>query len=141
MGNQNSMRFRKFLFFLIISVIIQISVCFASQPTEIKINYNPDFEVLSTFIIHPVEDQNQHYIESIMIYHNNDLIFNKNFSSQQNSHDQLTETFFPKNPNRRYLQKHDKIQIIIKCNYGETLTEEYKILELPNDSLILKKRY
>ncbi|MBN2686660.1 MAG: hypothetical protein JXR85_00645 [Deltaproteobacteria bacterium] len=100
-----------FTFFLFVSFLLLLPLSVqAHPPGTVTLQYDPDAKVLTVTITHSVADGTKHYIESVTIARNGELVKTFEYKSQP---DKKTFTY-------EYLietQKGDELKVRAGCNY------------------------
>ncbi len=97
--------------FLIAMLALAIGL-FAHPADEIRASYKASNQTLEISFDHKVKDANAHFIDSVEIRLNGDMIITQLTHAQI---DNSGGSFLYKIPN---LQKNDKLEIILICNKG-----------------------
>ena len=101
---------------LVLILIIASQPAVAHEPEQLTIIYNDRVDILTVAIKHQVRDKSTHYIEMIEVYHNNALVYVREYDSQSST-----------NFNERFsldAKEGDLILVKLCCNQGQCVSED-----------------
>ena len=84
-------KLKRSLLWVVLSLVAFSYEAAAHPPKDVSISFNPNGN-LTVKVNHSVNDPLKHYIKKIIIYVNNNIVIQKEYSSQTDA-DGLTDTF------------------------------------------------
>lgn len=113
----------------IVLLIIMSNLCEAHAASDLELEYDHEEQVLHVTISHSVSDPQSHYIETVEIRKNDELIHSEEYSEQPDD-SQFTYSY------NITAENDDELEVFVECNRGGTRTERITV-ETDNDSLTI----
>jgi len=109
-----------FVLSLLSLLVVSSFLVSAHSPSNMDLSYNATSKELGVSLSHQVSDPNSHYVFNVVVYINNVVTINQNYSSQPGSS-------FDYQFNVVNVSDGDVIKVTALCNLGGSITEQITI--------------
>jgi len=94
---------------ILMSMVLALSLP-AHPPTEVKLIYNPETQILTVDILHPTPDIQKHIINEVLVFLNGEEIVRQSFTKQMNKEHHKMACLV------NHAKPGDEIVVIAHCN-------------------------